>query len=99
MKERATVVDSTGKRHRARIAGDRQHVTIERCPSCNTEPCDVRGTGITNHDYDTYYAPAKALCCDQPIGTIELKVDTFFGIEEDEAVLVHGRCRVYGGES
>lgn len=95
---KATVVDSTGKRHRARIAESKQHVTIDRCPACRAEPCNVRGTGISHHDYDTYYAPAKALCCGQPIGTINLKVNTFFGIEEDEAVLVHGRARIYGGE-
>lgn len=69
------------------------HVTIEKCPLCGAVPGKVRGTGITSHDHDTYRADAVTLCCDRPIGQMRTKVDTIFGIDEDEAVCA--RARVY----
>jgi hypothetical protein len=96
---KVSIVDASGQRHRARVAENGEFATIAACPSCGAAPCEVQGTGITHHNYDTYFAPAVARCCGNGIGTIEAKVDTFFGIEEDEAVLRHGRARVYGGET
>ncbi len=68
-------------------------VTIERCPLCGVADCNVVGRETT-HTHDVYQAEAKALCCEKRIGRIEVKVDTVFGIEEDERVL-GGPWRVY----
>ena len=93
---KVTIVDSeTGKRHRARVAASGKHAEIEACPRCGATPGVIQGTGITHHNHDTYFAPAVATCCDAPIGTIETRVDTFFGIDEDNAA--QARCRVYDG--
>jgi hypothetical protein len=65
------------------------------CPHCKTpSPIDVRGKGIRSHDHDTYYADAEHIGCGGSLGQMRVKVDTIFGIEEDERVL-NGRCRVY----
>lgn len=92
---RVAVVDAAGQRHSASLPfAGADHVVIARCPDCGQAPCRVRGTGITHHDHDTYYARAVALCCRAAIGGMETKVETIFGIKEDEAVL-NGRPRVY----
>lgn len=97
---KVSVVDIHGKRHSARRPEyDADHVLIDACPRCRVAPCPVRGTGITHHNRDTYFAPATAICCGESIGTLEAKVETLFGIDEDEAVLVHGRARVYDGST
>lgn len=72
---------------------------VDKCPSCGREceketPFKVRGTGNHPIDHDTFSANAVALCCGAWVGTIRVKVDTIFGIEEDRRVL-NGRCRVY----
>jgi hypothetical protein len=90
---RITVVDGTDRRHPAKLAENREHVTIAACPACGAESPAVRGTGITHHDYDTYYAAAVARCCGASM-RMETKVETIFGIDEDSAVL-NGRARVY----
>lgn len=82
-----------------RIQGRIEHpearsCVIARCPACGATKALVSGTGITHHNHNTYFAPARTLCCQAP-ATIEAKVDTLFGIDEDLAVLVHGRPRVY----
>lgn len=60
------------------------------CPAIEADgaplPLKVGGTGIKHHNHDTFFADAVALCCKKKIGTIETKVSTLFGIEEDEAV-------------
>lgn len=93
---KVTVIDSaTNVRHRATVAGNRKYVTIERCPVCGAEPGEVAGIrGTQSHDHDTYRAEAATICCDTRLGTIEMRVSTVFGIDEDEAVL-NGRPRVY----
>ncbi len=90
---RVTVIDADDQRHHAAIAENGQFVTIERCPACRAESPQIRGTGITHHDHDTYYARAVAACCGAAM-RMETMVSTIFGIEEDNAVL-HGRPRVY----
>jgi hypothetical protein len=74
------------------------YVVIRTCPKCEVEPCRVQGGGVTHHDHDTYFSRAICLACEADIGEIRTKVETMFGIEEDNAVL-NGRCRVYGGDS
>lgn len=54
----------------------------------------ISGTGINRTSHDCYFADAVALCCKKRIGTIETKVETIFGIEEDERVM-SGPWRVY----
>lgn len=67
-----------------------------RCPACNHGELrvigDERNQDIGSH---TIKAPALALCCGQEIGVVLVELSTIFGIEEDRAVLVHGRARVY----
>ena len=77
------------------------HVIVKgctQCPACKQKfpdglPVMGRGNHIENHD--TYKATAHGKCCEKVIGVIRVKVSTIFGLEEDEAVLIHGRCRVY----
>ncbi len=47
----------------------------------------ISGTGIKHQNHDTVFADAIALCCKRKIGTIETKLATLFGIEEDERVM------------
>ncbi len=70
----------------------------KKCPACKVEhpeglPVAGRHNRIASHD--TYEAEAHALCCGARIGLIRVTVSTIFGLEEDELVLHHGRCRVY----
>ena len=90
---RVTVIDADDRRHPAAIAENGEFVTIDRCSSCQAEHPAVRGTGITHHDHDTYYASAVAVCCGAGL-RMETRVSTIFGIDEDRAVL-NGRARVY----
>ncbi len=90
---KVTVIGADDIRRPARVAESGQFVTIANCPSCRAEDAEVRGTGITHHDHDTYYARAVASCCGA-VMRMETKVSTLFGIEEDNAVL-NGRPRVY----
>jgi len=83
------------KRHTAKLPYDgAAHVEIEACPACREAPAKVAGEGVSHHDHDTYYAPARTLCCGAR-GELRTTVSTVFGIEEDEAVLLRGRARVY----
>lgn len=50
-----------------------------------------------SHTHDTYHCEAIALCCGKRWGRIAVRVETMFGIEEDEAMLKNGRARVYHG--
>jgi hypothetical protein len=90
---RVTVIDTDDRRHVAAIAENGEFVTIARCPSCRAEHPAIRGTGITRHDHDTYYAGAIAACCGAHL-RMQTTVSTIFGIDEDRAVL-KGRPRVY----
>ena len=103
-----TIVLDDGSRHKAKLPYDgATHLVLDLdCPhgckrryvanpnSMEQEPLKVAGSGIKHHNRDTYFADAIALCCKKKIGTIETKVSTVFGIEEDEAVL-NGPWRVY----
>ena len=99
-----TIVLDSGKRCKASLPYDGAHYILiaiacpngcasHKHPQAMTET-KIAGTGIKHHSHDTYFADAIALCCRKKIGTIETKVDTVFGIEEDERVL-NGPQRVY----
>jgi len=100
-----TIVLTNGKRHTARqlYQGSSYVVIATKCPHGCAAPVNatrdevqlkVSGTGIKHRTHDTYFADAVALCCMRKIGTIETKVETIFGIEEDERVM-NGPWRVY----
>lgn len=90
---------------RRELGGDVYSVTAEAgaptataagaCPVCRTEPFLISGCGMRRGAIDEYHADAVSHCCGTEVGLIVAKVATLFGIEEDEAVLIHGRARVY----
>jgi hypothetical protein len=99
-----TIVLDNGIRHTATLPYDGAtdvRVSIA-CPhGCERKvvlghalPLKVRGTGIEHTSHDTYFAGAIALCCKRRIGTIETRMATIFGIEEDSRVLA-GPWKVY----
>ena len=45
-------------------------------------------------EHDRYIGAGRCVSCDADLGTVTVRVDTIFGIEEDRRVL-DGRCRVY----
>lgn len=92
-----SILAADGRIAAKRPSPSADYVVIPHCPACTAEPCHVRGKGVSHHDHDTYYSRAVALCCSADIGELQATVDTIFGIEEDNAVLVHGRARVYDG--
>lgn len=100
MKITLVLTDRTRISGRHRV-GDRHACVTVRCPN-GCAPLDyeypdvIAVSGVApRNEYDTHYASAFALCCRKVIGSLEVKVETFFGIDEDKAAL-HGRCRVYG---
>ena len=83
-----------GKSHAVTIPFDGADyvTTTDCCSQCGSQT--IRGVDPT-HDHDTY--KSKALCANgHPRGYLFARVETIFGIEEDERVL-NGRCRVYQG--
>ena len=102
--------DPNGSVYKARCPYDGcDHVIIELdtpCPACKSKNhCDllsdpsfgefkISGAHQFIESYDTYACDAIALCCRQRIGVMRVKVDTIFGIEEDERVL-NGPWKTY----
>jgi len=84
------------KRALSAVEGDSFCTVDGECPTCGESSFKVRGTGKRIGAHDEWHADGFAICCDEHVGTLVVKVDTIFGIEEDEAVL-NGRARVYGG--
>ncbi len=84
--------------HKARKpAPDADHALVDglACPGCKAPaPLKVQGTGRRIESRDTYAADAVTACCSGWVGTLRLKVDTLFGLEEDEAVASLG-IRIY----
>lgn len=71
--------------------------TVEgACPDCGSELFRVQGVA-SRLDAQTMRSGGVALCCGSHVGWIFAETETIFGKEEDDAVLVHGRARVYGG--
>lgn len=83
--------------HQPHDHADRVVVDHATCPKCKLNPLPVRGQGKSidpNSPRDTYRADAICCGCGAPVGVLRVKVETIFGIEEDDRVL-NGRCRVY----
>lgn len=79
---------------------DSPHADVDiACPFCGAAaPLQVAGEGMSidpDHSRDTYRADARTVCCGADAGVLRVKMGTFFGLEEDETMLVHGRARVY----
>lgn len=76
---------------------------IEKCPFCEHKNGEVLGVKMKfkvhgRHkrieSHDTYASDAHALCCGKQVGTLRVKMNTVFGVEEDERVL-SGPWKVY----
>lgn len=65
------------------------------CPGCGRCPFMVRGGNIRRLDDRTLKSDGHCVECGDPVGYIYARPDTLFGLEEDAAVLEHGRGRVY----
>jgi hypothetical protein len=61
--------------------------------TCKCGSSRVQGRDM-HHDHDTHYATAHCAECGARVGRLAAKVDTIFGIDEDDRVL-NGRPRVY----
>jgi hypothetical protein len=70
----------------------RDGIAAGACPGCGVEPFK-----IVTHPVDDGRAGARCVGCNDPVGWVYVTPETLFGEEEDRAVLVHGRARVYGG--
>lgn len=93
MKITITLADGSVRRLSPLPSGERA-IAEGSCPACGAAELPVAGRGRYVETRDTYAARGVALCCGEDIGIIRARVDTIFGVEEDERVL-HGRCRVY----
>jgi len=84
------------------ILGDKRHkvktpyegasyadVPDVECPHCK-KPLQVQGTGKRIAGHDIYRAPAICTACEKLVGELEVKVNTLFGLEEDERVFSMG---------
>jgi hypothetical protein len=68
-------------------------VPNQNCQHCGEE-LKVQGKGNHIASHDTYAANAHCVNCKKVIGELQVKVDTIFGLEEDERVLC-SRYKVY----
>lgn len=98
---RVTLTDHTGKVHRVKPPyKDAAFVATNlTCPHCGEENMKVAGTGKhidPDHRHDTYKAQAvhDDEHCRGHVGVLRVKVNTLFGIEEDERVFSMG-VRIY----
>jgi hypothetical protein len=89
---RIRLLTSDGRRRCEIESPDANHATADgRCPTCNTEPFRVQGTGRRiAADDRAYEADAVCLACAQIVGTLRVEVNTLFGLREDEAVFRSG---------
>lgn len=75
---------------------DADHCVVDgACPHCGATPfkaAGAKGTMVKGHD--TYTSDGGCVGCKVVTGKLVVTVNTLFGIEEDERVLL-GRCRVY----
>lgn len=76
--------------------GARYLVVGGKCPECAAEPLTVRcPEKRIAQDDRAYESVAFCIGCQRLVGQVRAEVDTLFGLREDEAVLLHGRARVY----
>lgn len=94
---KVTLQTAAGRRQDVRVSANGEHVELDvPCLVCgHAEPTLVRGQGRRIESRDTYAAEAMTVCCEAAVGVLRVTVDTIFGLEEDEEMLVHNRPRVY----
>ena len=71
-------------------------VEHEACPWCSAVPVRIRTRDRSIEGHDKYVGH-EVVCVDcglQVSGVLVVRMDTVFGLEEDERV-TQGRCRVY----
>jgi hypothetical protein len=96
-----TVTDNEGRVHKAKKPyEDANFVETEMtCPHCGEENIKVAGTGKIidpERRHDTYRADAVhySTDCNKSVGVLRVKIDSFFGLEEDERIANMG-IRIY----
>lgn len=61
--------------------------------------CDCGSNRVRSDEavrgHNTVTGAAYCFDCKDPRGTLVVTLDTIFGLEEDAAILTHGRARVY----
>ena len=95
MKQTVTLL--SGAVHPVRVEPSTHAFVDIAYPACSA-PAPVRVQGKDMHigsDDRHYQATGFAVCCGGHIGTLRAFPSTIFGLHEDEAVLLHGRARVY----
>ena len=92
-------VNAEGARVKLAIPEDERAPSIApggACPLCKEENYTVAGKkrhiAPDNRSYESIVSCCK---CGGVVGTLRLETSTIFGLHEDEAVLLHGRARVY----
>lgn len=65
------------------------------CPGCGAYPFRIACHDPQPWDEPSMRAGARCLHCNDPVGWVYFDRPTIFGPEEDRAVLVNGRARVY----
>lgn len=68
--------------------------TVTGPTACDCGSHDLRGVGPVQ-GRDTITSQAECASCGVNRGQLIVTVSTIFGLQEDAAVLVHGRARVY----
>ena len=76
------------------IADGRGAIADGECPHCEAFPFSVGGHGKHIEGHGTYAADASCIACGERVGVLRARVETLFGLEEDEAMM-NGRARVY----
>lgn len=68
------------------------------CPGCGCTPFYIATHPPEDFGHGCLRAGARCRACNDPVGWFYTNTTaaTLFGEEEDSAVLVHGRARVYG---
>lgn len=81
-----------GKKTKLKLP-DKDSISVDvpntKCPDCH-EPLVVSGGNKRVGAFDTYHSDAVCTKCNKHVGTLKLKVDTLFGIEEDQRVFSMG---------
>jgi len=81
--------------HRDPLFGSEHGIAEGTCPGCNAQPFRIHGHGIEKLDAETVRAGSRCMSCKDPVGWCYARTETLFGVEEDEAVILHARARVY----
>jgi len=96
--DRLEICRSSGIEGRYLLSADG---TVEgACPGCGIEPFRIVTHAPEPFGHGALRAGARCRACNDAVGWFftNERTPTLFGAEEDAAVLLHGRARVYGME-